>query len=120
MRKDCIVVSENEFSTLVGLAIAEEPMPDFIVGPGRSGAVASVYVSYRMHRPFVPYGHAGGPKGSTVLIVDTVSMTGGTIRKARARYERMGFVVRTLTIVPENRKRHHFWFEYANDQNQEA
>jgi adenine/guanine phosphoribosyltransferase-like PRPP-binding protein len=109
-----IVVSETEFSALVASALADEPTPDFIVGPGRSGAVAAVYASYRMHRPFVPYGHPGGPKGSTVLIVDTVSMTGGTIRKARAKYERMGFVVRTLTIVPENQKRHHFWFEYAD------
>jgi adenine/guanine phosphoribosyltransferase-like PRPP-binding protein len=112
---DRIVVSEAEFSKMVGDALTGVARPDFIVGPGRSGAVAAVYVSYRLHCPFVPFGHPGGAKGSSVLIVDTVSMSGRTIRRAAAKYERMGFAVSTLTIVPQNQKRHHFWYEFGDD-----
>lgn len=110
-----IVVTETEFSVMLDQALEGLEAPVFITGPGRSGAIAAVYASYRLHRPFVPFGHPGGPAGSTVLVIDTVSMSGRTIRKAVAKYERMGFVVRSLTVVPQNQKRHHFWFEYPTD-----
>lgn len=110
-----VIVSEPEFSTMVAEALKDVEKPDFIVGPGRSGAIAAVYASYRLHRPFVPFGHPGGPEGSKVLVIDTVSMSGRTIRKAAARYERMGYVVMALTVVPRNQKRHHFWYENHGD-----
>jgi len=108
---DCVMVQEREFAGLVRTALQDLPAPDFIVGPGRSGAIAAVYASYHLHRPFVPYGHRGAEPGARVLVIDTVSMSGRTMRKAKGRYERLGYVVDAVTVVPPNQKRHHFWFE---------
>lgn len=108
---ESVMVEEREFASLLAAALKDVAPPDFIVGPGRSGAVAAVYASYHLHRPFVPYGHKGAEPGARVLVIDTVSMSGKTIRKAKSRYERLGYVVDAVTVVPQNHRRHHFWFE---------
>lgn len=60
--------------------------PRFVTGPGRSGAIASVYVSHFLKVPFVPFG-VRLPKGlGGVMIVDTALKTGRTMRKAVRQY----------------------------------
>lgn len=60
---------------------------DIVTGPGRSGAIAAVYVSHMTGKPFAPYGHSI-PENLRVLVVDTAVMTGATMRKAVRRYEK--------------------------------
>lgn len=111
---ESVMVGEREFASLLADALKDVTPPAFIVGPGRSGAIAAVYASYHLHRPFVPYGHKGAEAGARVLVIDTVSMSGKTMRKAKSRYERLGYVVDAVTVVPQNQKRHHFWFEQVS------
>jgi hypothetical protein len=82
--------------------------PDFVTGPGRSGAIAAVFASYFLGVPFVSWGQKG--PGRRVLIVDTASMSGRTMRKARARYSG-DYAVETFVAFIECEQRHHFWFE---------
>ncbi len=58
--------------------------PSFVVGPGRSGAIASAYASHHFGVPFVPYRMATDKPG--VLVVDTARMSGRTLRKASRVY----------------------------------
>lgn len=57
-----------------------------VTGPGRSGAIASVYASHMLGIPFIPYGQEVPEKLKPVLVVDTASLTGKTMRKAAKRY----------------------------------
>lgn len=83
-----------------------------VTGPGRSGAVAAAYASYLTGRPFVPYGQ---PHPGPILIVDTASMSGRTIRKARSRYKKMGIQAYTLPIYASPHTRYKFWYERPVD-----
>lgn len=111
MNEPSITISEAEFAEALRAALSGIDAPDFVTGPGRSGAIAAVYASYVLHRPFVPYGHKPGEDGASVLVIDTVAMSGRTIRKAEARYSRMNRRTTALTVYPQNDRRHHFWFE---------
>jgi len=85
MSKLVRIVSEAEFrSRLVTKLTPFIGVFDYVVGPGRSGAVAAVYASHFLGIPFVPYKckAVGNP-----LVVDTASMTGRTIRKASRVYD---------------------------------
>lgn len=57
---------------------------DFVTGPGRSGAIASVYASHYLGVPFVPYKHA---RWGSPLVVDTAVSSGRTLRKASRFYD---------------------------------
>lgn len=78
-----------------------------VKGPGRSGAVAAVYASYLLGIPFIPYGQ---PYPGKLLVVDTVSQTGKTIRKATAKAAKAGHEVVALSIYSQQ-ERLHFWYE---------
>lgn len=101
-------VEEPEFSERMRQC-APDTRPDFVTGPGRSGAVAAVYASYLLGIPFVPW-DCPHP-GTSALIVDTAAMTGRTMRKAAARYARRYPVVDTFVAFTAADQRHHFWFE---------
>lgn len=79
---------------------------DFVTGPGRSGAIASVYASHHLGVPFVPYKNK--PDG-TFLVVDTAVLTGATIRKA-SRYYNNAPVCYAYTQGRDH-DRVKFWYE---------
>ncbi len=58
-----------------------------VTGPGRSGAVAAVYASHKLNVPFIPYGQKAPLHLGRLLIIDTASLTGKTMRKAAKKYE---------------------------------
>lgn len=105
-------VEEPEFAARMA-AVTELARPDFVTGPGRSGAVAAVYASYALGVPFLPWMDepAALRPGNRVLIVDTASMSGRTMRRATNRYLGLGYEVDSFVAFDEREQRHHFWFE---------
>lgn len=80
-----------------------------VTGPGRSGAIASVFASHMLGVPFIPYGHACPPHLRPLLIIDTARLTGATIRKAERRYAADGPCVSVCCFEEPPRVR--FWYE---------
>lgn len=78
-----------------------------VTGPGRSGAVASVYASHILGLPWIPYGQPCPDKLRPLLIVDTADWTGATIRKAQRRYGQPSKIVSLYHEPPMVR----FWYE---------
>ena len=102
-----MVISEGAFVADLrdGLAKLGNKHFDFVTGPGRSGAIASVYVSHMLHIPFLPYGQH--PVGQwSVLIVDTARNTGKTLRKACKKYD-----TEDCLFVYDEPPRVRFWYE---------
>jgi len=59
-----------------------------VMGPGRSGAVASVYVSHYLGAIWLPPTMGKLPSMlRPLLVIDTASRTGATIRKIANRFE---------------------------------
>lgn len=80
-------ITEPEFAQKI--QELRDLVPDdvgWVTGPGRSGAIASVYASHLLGIPFVPYGSKCPDRGR-VLIVDTACQSGRTLRKAAKKYE---------------------------------
>lgn len=86
---------------------------DCITGPGRSGAIASAYASYILHRPFIPYGSPIPSKFKRLLIIDTARYSGNTLRSAMAKYAYVEKVVGLA--VYEEPPRVRFWYEEQED-----
>jgi adenine/guanine phosphoribosyltransferase-like PRPP-binding protein len=82
--------------------------PNFVTGPGRSGAIASVYVSHFLKVPFIPFGTKLPADKRGVLIVDTAMNTGRTIRAAVRRY--MPYMPTMMWFYQEP-PRVRFWYE---------
>ena len=78
-----------------------------VTGPGRSGAVASVYASHMTGLPFIPYGNKVPDKLRPVLVIDTARWTGATIRKAWRKYGDDAKVIAVYDEPPMVR----FWYE---------
>jgi hypothetical protein len=78
-----------------------------VTGPGRSGAVASVYASHILGVPFIPYRQKVPDKLRPVLVIDTAKWTGATIRKAKRLY---GDDAQMLTVYDEP-PMVRFWYE---------
>lgn len=78
------IISESEFRKVFVEALDKAPKADYVVGPGRSGAVAAVYASHHLGLPFVPFNSR--IEGKKALVVDTAVMSGHTLRKASRRY----------------------------------
>lgn len=90
---------------------------DFVTGPGRSGAVASVYASHYLGIPYKPHKAGNYDKDASVLIVDTVEYTGRTLRKAISWYQRKGLFVDTAFALKETRGHYYkMWYEVQNDR----
>lgn len=80
-----------------------------VTGPGRSGAVAAVYASHILKIPFIPFG-ANPPIGlGPLLIIDTATQSGKTLRKAAQKYK--NFENFTLAIFSEP-PRVRFYYEF--------
>lgn len=84
------IITEPEFKErlLEVLASCDLSEVGFVTGPGRSGAVASVYASHILGVPYVPYGASDKMpvKLGRGLIIDTAKFSGRTLRKAERRY----------------------------------
>ena len=104
LREPIRFVQEEEFRSKLAQTLA--PLVgkySFVTGPGRSGAVASVYASHFLGVPYVPYKRM---VGENVLIVDTAVLSGRTIRKASSYYGGVDFVY--MFNQPPRVK---FWYE---------
>lgn len=110
------VVSEAEFSESIRLCLSEHDLSDVgsVTGPGRSGAVAAVYASHILSVPFIPYGAEVPGHLGRLLVIDTATESGKTLRKAARRFE----VHRPLCVaVYSEPPRVMFWYEAAKPQN---
>lgn len=109
------VVSEADFRRAF-MAVLDEAGTDacgFVVGPGRSGAIAAVYASHHLRIPFIPYGARAPSHLGRALVVDTAVHTGATIRKAERRYRETDPVVAFAFNEPP---RVRFWYECEEPQ----
>jgi hypothetical protein len=100
------VVSEAEFAGAIRMKLLGVKARA-VVGPGRSGAVASVYASHILGIPFIPYGVPCPEHLRPLLIVDTARKSGATLRKAERQYEGECVVVHVYDEPPRVR----FWYE---------
>lgn len=108
------IVSEIEFRERIAQIIREVPSScAWVTGPGRSGAVASVYASHLLGIPFVPYGSFAAANLGRVLIVDTARESGATLRKAARKYKEHDPFV---WVGFEEPPRVAFWYEAAKPQ----
>lgn len=110
------IVSEAEFRQrllhLLCSRAEDFTLVDYVTGPGRSGALAAVYVSHMLGIPFVPYGRPH-EKLQRVMMVDTARESGATMRKAMRRYEAHSPVE---LVVYEEPPRVAFWYEALKPQ----
>ena len=82
----------------------------YVSGPGRSGAIASVYASHYLKIPFLPYkSNRLREDLNTTLIVDTACYTGETVRK----YMRWCRTVYSVVPYAEDGRSNfvRFWYE---------
>ena len=122
------VVDEPEFSAEIrsqlnvgGFCKYPTDLPDVgcVTGPGRSGALAAVYASHILGVPFIPYGQKAPLGLGRLLIIDTATESGATLRKACRKYEAMGHTPITLAVFDENDPaigRVAFWYESPKPQ----
>ncbi len=82
-----IMIEEPEFRQRFYEVLSSYNLDEFgcVTGPGRSGALASVYASHFLHLPFIPFGE-DAPDIGRLLIVDTATDSGRTLRKAERNY----------------------------------
>ncbi len=110
-----IIVSERGFyADLIAALDDLETTFNCVTGPGRSGAIASVYVSHILKIPWIPQGQPIPDKLRPVLIVDTATKTGATLRKAGRR---AGEPRHLLAVYPEP-PRIRFWYEREARKNE--
>ena len=109
------IVTEQEFAERIRevIAMADTDAVGFVTGPGRSGAIASVYASHILGVPFVPYGSTPPLHLGRALIIDTARETGATLRKAERRYESANPLV---LVCFEEPPRVAFWYEAGKPQ----
>lgn len=110
------LVTEAEFKTALYMALADDvaySAVGCVTGPGRSGAVASVYASHILGVPFIPYGQKAPIHLGRLLIVDTARESGATLRKAERKYS--GCTPLVLAVFEEP-PRVVFWYEATKPQ----
>jgi hypothetical protein len=109
------VVSEREFDAKLREKLVASPviLCGSVTGPGRSGAIAAVYASHLLGIPFIPYGSKVPEHLGQLLIVDTASESGATMRKAARRYEHCDPV---CVVAFQEPPRVMFWYEAPKPQ----
>jgi hypothetical protein len=114
MRTPVRIVSEVEFDQRIRQILNDTDLSHVrcVTGPGRSGAIASVYASHILRIPFIPYG-ATCPPGWNVLVIDTARESGRTLRKAERRYD---YANPTVLVCFEEPPRVAFWYEAPKPQ----
>ena len=102
-------ITEMEFAVAIRVVLAPIGVTQFgaVTGPGRSGAIASVYASHILGVPFLPYGQKCPAHLRPLLIVDTARSTGSTLRKAARKYGHDVVVVAVFDEPPRVK----FWYE---------
>jgi hypothetical protein len=117
-----MIITEAEFrAEVLKYRGTFHPMPDtsgpvFVTGPGRSGAIASVYASHFWGAAFLPFGEIPDCEPGNLLVVDTATKSGRTLRGAAVRYPGC----RSFAFYDESSsglsERVYFWYEgRAND-----
>ena len=106
------IISEPEFAVRLRNALEDHwhPVLRSTTGPGRSGAIASVYASHLLGIPWIPTGEPVPARLLPVLVIDTARKTGASLRKAARRTgapEDKIFVVALYEEPPRLR----FWYE---------
>lgn len=109
------LVSEAEFSVAIRTAL-NGMVADCVTGPGRSGAVAAVYASHILGIPFIPYGQRVPDNLPRLLIVDTATESGATLRKAVRKYNAMHLPEPLVVAVYQEPPRVMFWYESGKPQ----
>lgn len=107
------IVSEQEFKEAILAMLSDLPAVGSVTGPGRSGAVAAVYASHILGVPFIPYGQKAPLHLGRLLIIDTATESGATLRKASLRYEGATPLVVAVYNEPP---RVAFWYEAEKPQ----
>jgi hypothetical protein len=108
------IVEEQEFRAAARIRLSCDDLSDVgsVTGPGRSGAVAAVYASHLLGVPFIPFGSPCPDRGR-LLIVDTATESGKTLRKAARRYAASDPVSIAIFHEPP---RVAFWYEAPKPQ----
>ncbi|MEY9178307.1 hypothetical protein ACVII1_001322 [Bradyrhizobium elkanii] len=108
------VISEADFAERLRVVLRAHRVEDVgcVTGPGRSGAIASVYTSHILGIPFIPYGQLC-PEKFRLLIIDTARESGRTLRKAARWYRNANPIV---IAVYEEPPRVAFWYEAPKPQ----
>lgn len=101
------IVTEQEFSERIALMLTGINAGS-VTGPGRSGAIASVYASHLLSIPFIPYGNTMPNSLGKVLIIDTATKSGRTLRKADRKYKDYDTIIMAIYNEPP---RVAFWYE---------
>lgn len=84
-----------------------------VTGPGRSGAVAAVYASHFLGIPFIPYKAQAPTRLGRLLIIDTATESGATLRKAGRFYSYAHPISLAMFHEPP---RVAFWYEAQKPQ----
>lgn len=105
-----ILITEPMFRRDLIERLVNEPRQhcNFVTGPGRSGALMSVYVSHLTGIPFIQFGLMMPASCTRLLIVDTARKSGETMRKALRSYAAHNPVELVLYEEPPRVK---FWYE---------
>lgn len=101
------IVTEDEFRAQLQAVL--EPLRGkcrIVCGPGRSGAVASVYASHFLKIPWLLPSVGIPERLRPVLVIDTAARTGATLRKIQ---KRVGAEVAIALFDEPPRIR--FWYE---------
>lgn len=109
------IVSEFEFDERIRAVLSDSQFDvvGSVTGPGRSGAVASVYASHILRVPFIPYGSRAPVHIGPLLIIDTARQSGKTLRKAERKYDYAAPIIIALFEEPP---RVAFWYEAPKPQ----
>lgn len=112
------VIKETEFADRLR-EVLSDPSFDvvgYVTGPGRSGAIAAVYASHLLGVPFLPYGSIPRGKLGRLLIIDTASESGQTMRKAVKKYEDLLSEPPLTVVCYQEPPRVAFWYEAPKPQ----
>lgn len=109
------IISETDFADRLRTILSDTALDDVgaVTGPGRSGAVASVYASHMLGVPFIPYGQKHPEHLGRLLLIDTARQSGATMRKAERRY---AGTTPLVLIAFEEPPRVAFWYEAPKPQ----
>ena len=109
------IVGEAEFRARIVEVLATARTDDIgaVTGPGRSGAVAAVYASHILRVPFIPYGARHPIHLGRLLVIDTATESGATLRKAGRKYDDAKPVLLACYHEPP---RVAFWYESTKPQ----
>ena len=109
------IITEPEFDAAIRDLLLSDRFLDcnFVTGPGRSGAIAAVYASHILRIPFVPQGSMPPESCLRLLVIDTATESGATLRKMTRKYARFSPIVEAVFHEPP---RVAFWYEATKPQ----